>query len=56
MQDSHIGFVIAAYAVTGVTVLAMIVAIIVEHRSLTRALGRLSARGGPPANEGADRS
>ena len=39
----HIGFIVAAYLVTAAAILAMIGAIIVDYRRLTRALSRLDA-------------
>ena len=39
----HIGFIIAAYLVTAATILAMIGAIVVDYRHLSRALSRLDA-------------
>ena len=39
----HLGFIVAAYLVTAAAILAMIGAIVVDHRRLTRALSRLEA-------------
>ena len=39
----HIGFIVAAYLVTAVAILAMIGAIVLDYRRLSRALGRLDA-------------
>ena len=39
----HIGFIVAAYLVTAAAILAMIGAILVDYRRLTRALSRLDA-------------
>ena len=39
----HIGFIVAAYLVTAIAILAMIGAILVDYRRLSRALGRLDA-------------
>jgi heme exporter protein CcmD len=55
MQDSHAGYIIAAYIVTAVTLSAMILSIFVDHRSLVRALARFAARDGETRN-GARRS
>ena len=43
----HFGFVVAAYALTALTILAMIAAIVWDYRALLAALRRLeAARGG----------
>ena len=39
----HIGFIVAAYLVAAVAILAMIGAIVVDYRRLSRALSRLDA-------------
>ena len=39
----HIGFIVAAYLVTAVAILAMIGAIVVDYWRLSRALSRLDA-------------
>ena len=39
----HVGFIVAAYLVTAIAILAMIGAIVVDYRRLTRALSRLDA-------------
>lgn len=39
----HIGFIVAAYLVTAIVILAMISAIVVDYRRLSRALRRLDA-------------
>jgi heme exporter protein CcmD len=39
----HIGFIVAAYVVTAAAILAMIGAVVVDYRRLTRALSRLDA-------------
>ena len=39
----HIGFIVAAYLVTAIAILAMIGAIVVDYRRLSRALSRLDA-------------
>jgi heme exporter protein CcmD len=44
MTSTHFGFIFAAYALTGVAVLGMIGAIILDHRALQRALARMAAR------------
>ncbi len=42
----HIGFIVAAYAVTLVVVGGMVVAVLLDRRALLRALERLEARAG----------
>ncbi len=44
MNGSHIEFIVAAYAVTMLTVIAMIVAICHDHFVLKKALARFPAR------------
>ena len=39
----HIGFIVAAYLVTAIAILAMIGAIVLDYRRLSRALSRLDA-------------
>ena len=39
----HLGFIVAAYVVTALAILAMIGAVVVDYRRLTRALSRLDA-------------
>jgi heme exporter protein CcmD len=39
----HIGFIVAAYLIAALTILAMIGAILVDYRRLSRALSRLDA-------------
>ena len=53
MADPHIGFVIAAFAIAGATLLAMIGAVVLDYRSLSRQLRSAnqaldSARGAKP--------
>jgi heme exporter protein CcmD len=47
----HTGFIVAAYAVTGVVLLGMVAAVLADHRALRRTLaslsGRLDRRDGP---------
>jgi heme exporter protein CcmD len=40
----HLGFIVAAYLVTAVAVLAMIGVIVIDYRHLTRALSRLDSK------------
>ena len=42
MSDPHIGFVLAAYAIAGATILAMIGAVVADYRALS---GRLDEAG-----------
>jgi heme exporter protein CcmD len=44
MTSAHFGFIFAAYALTGVAVVGMIGAIILDHRALQRALARMAIR------------
>jgi heme exporter protein CcmD len=39
----HVGFIVAAYLVTAIAILAMIGVIVVDYRRLSRALSRLDA-------------
>ena len=39
----HFGFIVAAYLVTAIAILAMIGAIVLDYRRLSRALSRLDA-------------
>ena len=41
MTGDHVGFIVAAYAITFVAVGAMIVAILLDHRALTKVLSRM---------------
>ena len=46
MSDPHLGFIIAAYAITAVAVGFTVAAIVLRHRALRRALARFeTARG-----------
>ncbi|HLW92136.1 MAG TPA: heme exporter protein CcmD [Roseiarcus sp.] len=46
-EASHIGFVIAAYAVAGVVLIGMVVAVFTDYRAQLKALRRLEGgRGG----------
>ena len=40
----HLGFIVAAFAVAGVTILGMIAAIVWDYRDLTAKLARLEDR------------
>lgn len=40
----HTGFIVAAFAVTGVVLVGMIAAILLDYRAQLRALSRLTAR------------
>ena len=44
-HSAHVPFIVAAYGLAGVVVGAMIVSIVVDYRSLRRALARFGARG-----------
>ncbi len=43
-HDPHTGFILAAYAVAAVVILAMLVTILLDHRALRRRLARFGAR------------
>ncbi len=47
MNDPHVGFIIAAYAIGFGTVAGMIAAILFDYFSLKRALTKLPPRGEP---------
>jgi heme exporter protein CcmD len=42
--DQHLGFIIAAFAVTGVVLAGTIAAILLDYRAQLQALARLSGR------------
>lgn len=44
-HSAHIPFIVAAYAVTGVVVGAMVIAIVADYIGLRRALARFGPRG-----------
>ena len=44
-HDPHTGFIVAAYAVTAVVVVSMIVVIVADYVGLRRSLARFGARG-----------
>jgi heme exporter protein D len=46
MHGTHLGFIVAAYAVTVFVIAAMIASIVLDHRALKRALARLPGRHG----------
>ena len=41
----HLGFIVAAYAVTGIAIAATVVALVVDNRAQKRLLARLTERG-----------
>lgn len=45
MNDPHLGFIIAAYALGFAVIAGMVVAILYDHITLRRALAKLSVRG-----------
>lgn len=45
MQDSHLGFIVAAYVVAGIVIGTMIVATLVDYRSLKKRLSVFGERG-----------
>ena len=52
MEVPHIGFILAAYAVTGVAMVGMVAMVVMDGRSLRRDLDRLDPRRGAPAAPG----
>ncbi len=52
MAVPHIGFILAAYALTAVTMVGMVMTIVVDGRALRRALDRLDPRRGAVATTG----
>jgi heme exporter protein CcmD len=48
VNGSHVDFIIAAYALTAVAILAMIVSIVLDHRALKKALMRFPQRDETP--------
>jgi heme exporter protein CcmD len=48
MSVDHARFILAAYGITGVAIVAMIVSIVLDHRALKKALARFPARDGDP--------
>ncbi len=48
MDVPHLGYIVAAYAVTAVAIAAMIGAVLVDYRDLVGKLARLEARRGDP--------
>ena len=56
MEVPHIGFILAAYAVTAVALVSMVATVVVDGRGLRRALDRLDPRRGAPAVPGETRT
>jgi heme exporter protein CcmD len=48
MEVPHLGFIVAAYAVTAAAIAAMIGAVWLDYRDLAAKLARLEARRGDP--------
>jgi heme exporter protein CcmD len=48
VNGSHVDFIIAAYALTAVAILAMILSIVLDHRALKKALARFPQRDETP--------
>jgi heme exporter protein CcmD len=46
MSVPHLGFIVAAYLLTFVVVLAMIIGVLADHRSLRKTLSKLDSKGG----------
>ena len=45
-MNSHDGFILAAFGITGLIVAIMVIAIVMDHRGLLRALAKFPPRGG----------
>ncbi len=43
-HDPHFGFILAAYAITAVAILAMLAAVLIDYRTLRRRLARFGTR------------
>ena len=55
MAVPHIGFILAAYALTAVTMVGMVATVLIDGRALRRALDRLDPRrGGAPTRNRSD--
>ena len=52
MAVPHIGFILAAYALTAVTMVGMVATIVMDGRSVRRALDRLDPRRGAATTSG----
>lgn len=48
---SHGGFILAAYGLTALTLLGVVVAIVVDHATLKRALAKFPPRGARDSDE-----
>lgn len=46
MNDPHIGFVVAAYALAAIVLVGMVVAVFADYRAQQKALRRLESRDG----------
>ena len=44
MNVPHVGFILAAYAITALTLVGMIGALVLDHRALRRDLARMRDR------------
>ena len=45
MSDPHLGFIVAAYALTGIVLIGLVAAIVLDGRTQRRALARLEQTG-----------
>ena len=52
MAVPHIGFILAAYALTAAAMAGMVVSVVIDGRALRRALDRLDPRRGAAATSG----
>jgi heme exporter protein CcmD len=46
VNDPHIGFVVAAYAIAAIVLVGMVVAVLADYRALRKALRRLESDDG----------
>ena len=51
MDVPHIGFILAAYALTGAVLIGMVMAILLDKQALQHALDLLDPRRGGPASK-----
>ncbi len=56
MAVPHIGFILAAYGLTGLAMIGMVAKVVTDGRALRRALDRLDARRGSSATSAGTRA
>lgn len=49
-MPAHLGFIVAAFVITGLVLLGTVAAILADYRAQLRALARLSSLAGPRAS------